>query len=744
MPEFQYLDLDLDIERTPSGYRVEVTNSPAGHATADFTLPFSDLEIENSLLKLGGARRRVRRLESAQMETAKQFGGKLFKSLFAGDVLSVYASSLAEANARNVGLRLRLHLDAAPELGNLPWEFLYNSALNQFLALSVKTPIVRFIELPKPIRPLTVEPPLRILVMISAPADYETLDVEREWKQLKTALAGVERQGRVILERLEEASLGALQRKLQEHAYHIFHFIGHGGFDSRAQDGELVLEDEHARGRRVSAQQLSIVLHDHASLRLALVNACEGGRTSQDDPFAGVAASLVQQGIPAVIAMQFEISDDVATVFAGEFYRVLAQGHPVDWALGEARKLISGTTVQPEWGTPVLFLRAQNGNIFDIQPAPETQPTVETLALPSRLLNPERVRTFLRSPWLWGILLGTLALLAGLFFLANPFLGEQVKIGNLATSSTVIPGPLPDTFVPVGRKQEFPLDDPSILVVVEMVNVLKSDHLTLRVWQVGGFEEIYQDSPLSRDVRGEANAWRYFPLSPNELCSQPQAQCPGTFHAEIFVNGRNQNKETIFTILPAVAIAITATPTTTPTPDATATSTLTPTSTATALTTPTLLPNAPPLIVHFVIPQDALTPTEYEVDPSTLPVGPATAQEFLRVTRVAYGDLDDGRRGYDVRVVVKNITDAQIRLQVDRKFFSLEDRLGRRANLVYFCCATPEIFLDSGKEREIQLVFESRPEWGGKGGENLSYFLVRGFLPIVRASWDIPLPVTAE
>ena len=74
----------------------------------------------------------------------------------------------------------------------------------------------------------------------------------------------------------------------------------------------LLLEREKQRGHRVGSQYLGMLLHDHESLRVAVLNACEGARTSKQDPFAGSAQTLVQQGIPAVIAMQFEIADDVA------------------------------------------------------------------------------------------------------------------------------------------------------------------------------------------------------------------------------------------------------------------------------------------------------------------------------------------------------------------------------------------------------------------------------------------------
>ena len=369
MAEIRYLDFDLSIEeRAGEGYTARVLNSPSGQAAANFRPPFSELELENFLLRVGRTRRGVRRLESPEMEAAKAFGGRLFQAVFRGDVRGCLRSSLDEASRQGAGLRVRLRLAGAPELADVPWEYLYNPALNRFLVLSVETPLVRYLDLPERIRPLTVTPPLRVLVMISCPSDYPQLDVEREWTRLQEALGDLEQGGLVVLERLEEATLLALQRRLRRGAYHIFHFMGHGGFDERAQDGVLLLEDDGGRSCPVSGQYLGTLLHDEPTLRLAILNACEGARTSRTDPFAGTAQSLVQQGIPAVAAMQFEITDEAAVTMAHELYAALADGYPVDAALAEARKAIFAQENDVEWGTPVLYLRAPDGRIFDIEP----------------------------------------------------------------------------------------------------------------------------------------------------------------------------------------------------------------------------------------------------------------------------------------------------------------------------------------------------------------------------------------
>lgn len=60
MSAMRYLDFDLQITRAADGYRAQVIDSPAGQGAAEFALPWSELELENLLLKLGGARRVVR------------------------------------------------------------------------------------------------------------------------------------------------------------------------------------------------------------------------------------------------------------------------------------------------------------------------------------------------------------------------------------------------------------------------------------------------------------------------------------------------------------------------------------------------------------------------------------------------------------------------------------------------------------------------------------------------------------
>src|SRR6516164_5071109 len=123
MPDtISYLDFDLLIRRTNGGYRAEVLFSPEGEATAEFAAPFSDLELQNFILRLGRPRRGRRRIGSAEMEAARELGRRLYDAVISGDVRACWRGSARTAEAQNAGLRLRLRIVDAPELNDIPWE----------------------------------------------------------------------------------------------------------------------------------------------------------------------------------------------------------------------------------------------------------------------------------------------------------------------------------------------------------------------------------------------------------------------------------------------------------------------------------------------------------------------------------------------------------------------------------------------------------------------------------------------
>ena len=377
MQVLQYDNFDILIQRSSDAFEAKVVNSPSGETPSlPFAPPVSEEKLELLVLKLRTAHG-VRALDTDTTPDTKQFGSALFDSLFHDDLLDRLRRSLSRAEVGGRGLRIRLRFSDAHELWNIPWEFLYDNESHRFLCQFDNTPVVRYVDIAQPVQPLTVQGPIQMLAMISSPSDHPPLNIEQEWQHLSQALAPLEATGSLTVTRLSTASLEELRHATMVDDFHVFHYIGHGGLDRQTGEGLLVLTGSDGRSQLATGPELFVMLAN-SPIRLAVLNSCLGARISAVDPFAGTAASLVHQGIPAVVAMQFEISDYAAIAFSRTFYEAIAYGWPVDMALGEARRAILATS-KSEWATPVLYLRAAEGTLLDVTAPPRTpapaQPT---------------------------------------------------------------------------------------------------------------------------------------------------------------------------------------------------------------------------------------------------------------------------------------------------------------------------------------------------------------------------------
>lgn len=360
-----YENFDLEIRREEDTY-VALVRSTKDCAEAPFCLPFAAAELARFPLPGGSSRLLSPFPEEADSTgptealTPEVFGKRLYAAVFHDDVRDCLTRRLALTEQNQHGLRIRLHLARVPELAMLPWEHLCGPKPPPF-ALSERTPLVRLIHARPGQETMRVEPPLRILLIISNPGDR--LAAETEWQELQDGLADLVRNGSVEIERLSTASLKELRDALRRREYHVLHFIGHGGFDQQTQQGYLLLEEQ------VDAVALAVQLHDHPP-RLVFLNACHSGSGSASNLLAGTAQRLLEYGIPAVIAMQTSISDRAAVVLAREFYRAVAQGYPVDAALANARQALFASRQKYEWCIPVLFSDADDNVLLE---APEAE-----------------------------------------------------------------------------------------------------------------------------------------------------------------------------------------------------------------------------------------------------------------------------------------------------------------------------------------------------------------------------------
>lgn len=372
MKELEYDEFEVLLERSGDGYTARVVESPTGPVPAlPFVppeplggLPALRLAVRGETATDAGAPLGTGPAAPSAAQSPKQFGAELFRALFNDRALAILRTSQFVSARRQRGLRLRIRFADATPLANLPWELLYDPERHWFPCQLSRFPTIRFVDIPEPVQPLEVTGPLRMLVAISSPSDLPVLDVEREWTLLRTEMQPLVAAGRLELERLPVASLEAVRQTLLAREFHIFHFIGHGGVDPSTGEGQLAFTGPDGRQRRVTGSQLGVML-SNSPIRLAVLNSCEGGRISDVDPYASTAITLVEQGIPAVVAMQFQISDAAATAFSRTFYDSVTSGRPVDIAVTLARQAVLAAS-ETEWATPVLYLRAVDGVLFDL------------------------------------------------------------------------------------------------------------------------------------------------------------------------------------------------------------------------------------------------------------------------------------------------------------------------------------------------------------------------------------------
>jgi hypothetical protein len=356
------------------GYEVSLRTPDGGEAAAPLRLPVTIRELEalaggipNAVIASSAS---VRRSISSDEQPVRRLGAMLFDALLAeGGGLGTFAACRSQVDRDGGQLRMVLQI-RPPELERLPWEFLFDPREDEYVCLN--TPLIRRPQVLLPARPLQVTAPLRILCMTARPVDQEALATADEERRLRDTLSDLEQSGRVELGWVNGQTWRDLRHAMRRGPWHVFHFIGHGGFDSVAQQGTLALADEGGGSTyHLGADDLAMLLRGHPSLRLVLLNACDTGRASALDPFSSVAGALIRRGIPAVLAMQFAITDRAALEFGRTFYESLADRYPVDACVTQARQAIRlALPGSLEWGTPVLYMRSADGDLFDLTDSP--------------------------------------------------------------------------------------------------------------------------------------------------------------------------------------------------------------------------------------------------------------------------------------------------------------------------------------------------------------------------------------
>lgn len=384
----RYEDFTIRITSGGGGnYRVFVSSPSMGSTESAITLPYALRDLPGLV---AGVALDVRRAETevtsrnvvartpaaTVSRDASDVGVQLYAALFQGTLKEMLDGSLARLLGESEkGLRIRLEMNLRGEgmqgVASLPWELMRPHASELPLAVSSQTALVRVLDVERPTDPATFTRPLTVLVIISNPTGTEPLDLAEEEKRIRESWGMLDE----VDVHFVKPQVGAINDICAEHDFHVIHYMGHGGFDAATGRGVLYLENPDGTPDALDSARLKAIFKEESNnLRLVFLNACKTAvSTDRDelDPFAGIAATLIELGVPAVVAMQFPITDDAAVMFADTFYRRIVEGHAVDAAVAGGRlQLYTAGKTRAEWATPVLFMRSKHGKLFFEEEAP--------------------------------------------------------------------------------------------------------------------------------------------------------------------------------------------------------------------------------------------------------------------------------------------------------------------------------------------------------------------------------------
>ena len=294
-------------------------------------------------------------------------------------------------------LRMRLKLvfmKEAEKLGTLPWEFLFvpgpdNDVEKGFFFAGQKTELIltRYVPESELVKGLQTESGrLKVLVVISSPQGVGTID-ERETQPL---IGKIKELPNAEVKDCRNLTYDQLSAEIGGFKPHILHFIGHGRpgelafvLDKEAQEYDLDKGGEQETW--IPGEQFRFLFNQHKP-RLVFLHACKGAVPYSLEGFNSIARELVYAEIPAVVAMQYSISNQDAGKFARRFYQELGDGHDIDEAVKAGRLELGGLYppwAHPRFGTPVVYLQTDKAIVTPPKPVEaRVPPAAETAAAP--------------------------------------------------------------------------------------------------------------------------------------------------------------------------------------------------------------------------------------------------------------------------------------------------------------------------------------------------------------------------
>jgi hypothetical protein len=376
----KYADLEIALSHHEEDqYRVELKFRRPGSDVVDSIDPgLITLDLDH----LGG------------LDDPADHGQALKESLFdAPEVGTRFAQARAIAGSQHppVPLRLRFRFDwLAAGLHALRWETLRDPQNpGTFLATDENILLSRYLRVwDEKQTSLQPREELKALVVIANPAGIGTwnlapVDVQGELGRARAGLAAMA--SLTALCRPDEPdpacvgdpTLANLRKHLRD-GYDILYLVAHGKvikgrpwiwLEDGAGSFEMVTTEEGPAPGGGEAAGLTTWLGQLRNPpRLVVLASCQSAGegevwTSQDGgALSALGPALVKAGIPAVIAMQGDVTMESVARFTPAFFQELRRDGQIDRAVAAARAELE-IHHRADWWTPVLYMRLESGQL---------------------------------------------------------------------------------------------------------------------------------------------------------------------------------------------------------------------------------------------------------------------------------------------------------------------------------------------------------------------------------------------
>ena len=300
------------------------------------------------------------------------YGRALGQAVFGGAVGDAYRQAVAASQSHGVILRVRLFVGpSATTLHRIHWETMLDPRDDSPVLTDENIVFSRYLS-SNDWRPVRLRPKsaLRALVVVSGPTDLDRFQarvlapvaVEDEVERAQNGLSPLPSR---VLANHGEVTEGRLFDELRD-GCDILYLVCHGYL--AGDEPYLILENEDGTAARIRGGTLVDRIRDLIKVpRLVVLASCQsaglGGDARSND--AGVLAALgprlAEAGVPAVLAMQGDISMETVSRFMPTFFHELQRDGQIDRAMAAARGAIRD---RHDWWAPALFMRLRSGRIW--------------------------------------------------------------------------------------------------------------------------------------------------------------------------------------------------------------------------------------------------------------------------------------------------------------------------------------------------------------------------------------------